>query len=179
MNSSYYDIDDILADNQKLPCKFQMTVPGLGYLEGNPGKPLRKNSKLELPLWLAEVLAIIPIDETSEDSFIELVQPEYFSNRVINAIKTNSKTLDLHSISTYYYKLAIKWCAMFKDKELAEVISEMLKDRSSEINDFATNSKNGNSSGSHDFILSLDEFEKKLFKLSHDSNRNFKNWIQQ
>lgn len=34
---SYYDIDAILTDSQKLPCTFQLDVPGLGYLDGNTG----------------------------------------------------------------------------------------------------------------------------------------------
>lgn len=34
---SYYDVDAILTDAQKLPCTFEIDVPGLGYLDGNPG----------------------------------------------------------------------------------------------------------------------------------------------
>jgi GINS complex subunit 3 len=89
-SSSYYDINEILTDsqvrdaiiaanwysnqNQKLPCNFEITIPGMGYLEGNAGKdvlltncsPLRltdhgaklkQGTKLELPLWLGEMLA--------------------------------------------------------------------------------------------------------------------------
>ena len=35
--SSYYDIDAILTDAQKVPCTFDIDVPGLGYLDENPG----------------------------------------------------------------------------------------------------------------------------------------------
>jgi hypothetical protein len=34
---SYYDIDAILTDAQKLPCTFELEIPGLGYLDGNEG----------------------------------------------------------------------------------------------------------------------------------------------
>ena len=34
---SYYDIDAILTDAHKLPCTFEIDIPGLGYLEENPG----------------------------------------------------------------------------------------------------------------------------------------------
>lgn len=34
---SYYDIDTILTDAQKVPCSFELSVPGLGYLDGNSG----------------------------------------------------------------------------------------------------------------------------------------------
>ena len=32
---SYYDIDAILTDAQKVPCTFEIDVPGLGYIDGN------------------------------------------------------------------------------------------------------------------------------------------------
>ena len=38
---SYYDIDAILTDSQKLPCTFELDVPGLGYLDGNAGGTVR------------------------------------------------------------------------------------------------------------------------------------------
>lgn len=38
VNMSYYDIDAILTDAQKLPCTFELDVPGLGYLDGNAGE---------------------------------------------------------------------------------------------------------------------------------------------
>lgn len=55
---SYYDIDAILTDAQKVPCTFELTVPGLGYLEGNLAGPMKSGSKIELPLWLGEMLAL-------------------------------------------------------------------------------------------------------------------------
>lgn len=39
--ATYYDIDAILTDAQKVPCTFELDVPGLGYLEGNPGQDVR------------------------------------------------------------------------------------------------------------------------------------------
>ena len=40
-SSSYYDVDAILTDAQKVPCTFSLTVPGLGYLDGNVGGDVR------------------------------------------------------------------------------------------------------------------------------------------
>lgn len=55
---SYYDVDAILTDAQKVPCTFELTVPGLGYLEGNMSGDIKQGSKVELPLWLGEMLAL-------------------------------------------------------------------------------------------------------------------------
>ena len=56
--TSYYDVDAILTDAQKVPCTFELTIAGLGYLEGNAGGDIKQGSKVELPLWLGEMLAL-------------------------------------------------------------------------------------------------------------------------
>ena len=38
---SYYSIDAILTDAQKLPCTFELDVPGLGFIDGNAGADVR------------------------------------------------------------------------------------------------------------------------------------------
>lgn len=45
---SYYDVDSILTDAQKIPCTFELDVPGLGFLDGNPGGTVRNLLKREL-----------------------------------------------------------------------------------------------------------------------------------
>ena len=35
--SSYYNVDTILTDAQKIPCTFELEVPGLGYIDGSAG----------------------------------------------------------------------------------------------------------------------------------------------
>lgn len=45
---SYYDIDAILTDAQKVPCTFDLDIPGLGYLDENPGGDVRSHFLLSL-----------------------------------------------------------------------------------------------------------------------------------
>jgi len=40
---SYYNIDAILTDAQKVPCTFDLDIPGLGYLDENPGGDVRSS----------------------------------------------------------------------------------------------------------------------------------------
>jgi GINS complex subunit 3 len=170
---SYYDLDDILADAEKVPCRFNILVPGLGYLEGQPGKAIQKDTKIELPLWLAEILAICELLEESQQSFIDLLQPEFISPKVINAIKTNPTSVDLHAILPYYYRLTEKWASMFSDSELATVVSETLKQRSLEIYNHANSATK-----QLNFIYSLDEYEKEVFKKTSESSRSMRQWLK-
>ncbi|EGW30157.1 uncharacterized protein SPAPADRAFT_144369 [Spathaspora passalidarum NRRL Y-27907] len=174
--SNYYDLDDILADGEKVPCKFNITVPGLGYLQGNPGKPIEKDTKIELPFWLAEILAVCIVSDESQQSFIDMIDPEFINSKVVNAIKSNPTSVDLHKLLPHYYKLIEKWCSMFSDEQLIDNVMNMLKERSFEINSFANNvNKQVNS----EFIYTLDEFEKKLFKQTSESNKLMRNWLKE
>lgn len=38
---SYYDVDAILTDAQKVPCTFELEIPGLGYIDENAGGDVR------------------------------------------------------------------------------------------------------------------------------------------
>ena len=48
--SSYYDVNAILTDAQKVTCTFQLDVPGLGYIDGNAGGDVFLPSSLSSPL---------------------------------------------------------------------------------------------------------------------------------
>lgn len=145
-----------------MPCKFNFEIPGLGYLENNPGKPVRKNTKLQLPLWLARVLAIVGAEGGAGDgsgdvsgqggdnvgeaggssgdgeSFVELLTPEMFSVRVMNAIKTDGRSLDLHALSPHFLEVALKWVALFSDHQLGETIYELMLERALLVNNHAS-----------------------------------------
>ena len=117
----YYDLDDILAVQQKVPCRFNCTVPGLGYLEGNPGRALEANTKVDLPFWLASVLnTILAQDDSSQDdyTFLDIEDPEFINTKVLNAIRASATTIDLHKIAQHYYNLVIRWCTMYSQDDL-------------------------------------------------------------
>ncbi|SCU98993.1 LANO_0F00408g1_1 [Lachancea nothofagi CBS 11611] len=183
---SYYDIDDILADANKFPCRFNYDIPGLGYLEGNIGKDIKINAKVELPLWLARILAIVGGDPGIGDEgalpFVELMAPDMLSPKVMNAIKSGPVTLDVHSINSHFYALAVKWATLFNDRDLVQILNYMLLERSQEINNFASSiqlEKLGRGRDMGPFMLTLDEFEKKLYRESHESCKDMKKWIVQ
>ena len=55
---NFFDVDDILASQGRVPCAFNVTAYRLGYL--NPksdGEHIETGTKLELPLWLGRSLA--------------------------------------------------------------------------------------------------------------------------
>lgn len=53
---SYYDLNDILAEETRTAVVLRTGILGLGYLEpGNPKNDLAPGTKLQLPLWMSQV----------------------------------------------------------------------------------------------------------------------------
>ncbi|XBW36058.1 hypothetical protein QEN19_001635 [Hanseniaspora menglaensis] len=184
---SYYDLDDIMADGVKVPTKFNYTVPGLGYLENNPNKPLNKNNKLDLPLWLAKELAVLEINENDGNAhLLELITPEIFHQRITNIIKSDSTSLDAYSLCPYFYTIYEQWAYFYSSKKLSELAVEMLRARGVKINNFASFKSNSlsnktsyfNETSNTEFMQTLEEFEKKLFVLSQESYKHMNSYLQ-
>jgi GINS complex subunit 3 len=151
---SYYDIDAILTDAQKVPCTFELTVPGLGYVEGNMSGDMKQGSKVELPLWLGEMLALryfilfpfIPSHLThppasfdvkqqhantaysqslNTSSLVTIDHPTALAPRVLNALKADPRTVDLRALAPHFYNLGSRILELFEEEEMIEVLSDV------------------------------------------------------
>ncbi|PMD62087.1 GINS complex, Psf3 component [Hyaloscypha bicolor E] len=157
---SYYDIDAILTDNQKVPCTFNLTLPHLGYLDSAPGRPLPSGTKVDLPLWLAERLAVSQL--TPQTSLITLDLPPSLSPRVMNALKADPKSVDLRSLAANFYGLAERILDLFEEEEVCDVLLESWRVRASE---------------GVEFLRGLSEEERVLFRSAHDSSKAMRVWM--
>lgn len=158
----------------------------MGYLNGRPGEPIKEDNKVELPLWLAEILAICAaqgddtanseVENKQPQAFIRLIEPEFFSKQFLNFIKSDPLRINL-SPYNFYYKIVSKWSYMFNDTELADLISKMFVSRASEINALSYKSNDQFNGDNQEFLNSLENSERDLFKISHTSYKDIKNWF--
>ncbi|KTW28257.1 DNA replication protein PSF3 [Pneumocystis jirovecii RU7] len=167
--SNYYDLEDILCENTKLPCIFQHTAPGLGYLEGNHDSDINEGSSVDLPFWLAEMLVI--------NNFVDIEFPNALSLRVRNALKACPQNVDLRTFSTHYYLFAEKLLNLIMDKELVYILMETFKSRICLIADHAHNPHGGSAEGI-EFLRHLDDTEYMFFRIGHDSAKSMRNWLE-
>jgi GINS complex subunit 3 len=194
---SYYDIDAILTDNQvppllpsssnsnkkqKVPCTFNLTLPHLGYLDSAPGRPLPSGTKVDLPLWLAERLAVSQL--TPQTSLITLDLPPSLSPRVMNALKADPKSVDLRSLAANFYGLAERILELFEEEEVCDVLLESWRVRASEVGDHAVSTGSGSKGGGGagggegvEFLRGLSEEERVLFRSAHDSSKAMRVWM--
>ncbi|QIW98700.1 hypothetical protein AMS68_004218 [Peltaster fructicola] len=172
---AYYDLNSILTDAQKVPCTFELSVPGLGYLGGNTGADVDQGNKLELPLWLGEMLAVSK--PTGDTSLASMDMPAALGQRVINALKADPKSVQLRAQAQHFYALGARMLELFEDDEVVEVLIDTFKKRTAEIADKASNTRNVQSDG-NDFVMGLDETERQLFRAAHDGGHAVKKWFE-
>ncbi|KIV97895.1 hypothetical protein PV10_01595 [Exophiala mesophila] len=175
--SSYYDVDAILTDSQKLPCTFHIDVPGLGYLEGNAGDTVKSGTKIDLPMWLGTMLAMATGNNSGSPEVVTLEFPAPLQQRVINALRADPKTVDLRAQAPHFYALGSKIMELFDDPDVLDTLVDTYRQRASEIADHAHNPRGALGEGA-EFLRGLDESERQLFKAAHEGPKAVKAWTQ-
>lgn len=196
---SYYDLDAILTDAQKVPCTFALDVPHLGYLDAQPNQPLKAGTQLPLPLWLASMLGT-DYPSLNTPPFVSIGTPECLNSRVLNALKADAKSVDLRAQTPGFYALAARMLGSVvedwdeeDEKLVCQVLTETWRKRAEDVGDFAGNvgagqgaAKGGTSGGGGgmgagqdgvEFLRGLDESERKLFKVKHESAKALRKWM--
>ena len=195
---AYFDLDDVLCDGSEVPCRFLHTVPGLGFLDGRPGGTVTAGTTLRLPLWLAQILAVVVAGGEGEEGegegeegdnntpFVEMQVPGALGPKVLAAVRADPVALDVHAVQPHFYALALRWCALYADQDLARQVAGLLLQRAQEINGFAvaggaqggnTDSSNGASiTASSPFLATLDEWEKGVYRDAQRARRDASRW---
>lgn len=122
MASSYYSVDAILTDSQKAPCTFELKVPHLTPL--NNGSAIENGMKLELPLWMADMLALSKPGGPSS-SLASLDMPAALGPRVINALKADPKSVDIKAQARWFYGLGERMLDLFDEEEMTDVLNDV------------------------------------------------------
>lgn len=191
---SYYDIDSILTDAEKIPCTFQLDIADLGYLDNSPGQPLKAGATVSLPLWLAEMLVIANTGGVDNKTFVTFDLPPALGNDVISALKADPRAVPLRDRSAHFYGLATHMMDLSEEQELGQVLRKTFVTRATEIalharkvggtghghkgktKDESSNLGLGNAG--EEFLRGLDDWERKLFRKAHEGAKAGKGWME-
>ena len=99
----YFNLDDILATQEKVPSRFELPVYRLGFLDPSTNdEHLSKGTKLDLPYWLARDLC------TRRRKIVSVEIPKVYGENYRQIFKADANVLDLHKMGPYFYKFGVK-----------------------------------------------------------------------
>ncbi|KAK2609091.1 DNA replication protein [Conoideocrella luteorostrata] len=172
---SYYGVDAILTDGEKVPCQFELDVPYLGHLDNSSG--LKPGTPLSLPLWLAEMLALASGPDDSKAP-LTLNLPPCLSDQVISALKADPRAVALRDQSAHFYGIGVRMLDLFDEKELGAVLRRTFVVRAADVGLHARKADEGVGGQGEEFLRGLDEWERGLFRRGHEGVRNAKEWTE-
>ncbi|WFD39607.1 DNA replication protein [Malassezia japonica] len=117
MDPDYWSVEAILAEGQRLPCVFQVDVPGLGHLEESGEVDMHKNTRIELVYWMAHLLAVYDI--------VTIQQPRAYGARVRSALEASASSVQLRSLLPYWYALAVRLARLLASEDLQALLSKV------------------------------------------------------
>lgn len=120
---AYYDPNAILTDAQKAPLTFELAVPQLTPL--NNGSAVENGTKLDLPLWLAEMLAVSKPAGPASASLASLDMPQALGQRVMNALRADPKSVDVRAQALFFYGLGERMLELFEEEETVEILTDV------------------------------------------------------
>ncbi|TCD70497.1 DNA replication protein [Steccherinum ochraceum] len=182
MGDEYYDIDAILAENQKVQCTFKVNVPDMGHLAGGEDRDIKSGAKIQIPMWMAYILIY--------SDYADFNIPPPFSSRVRNALDAEARSVRLTSLvgqGGMWYTFGVMIMRLLNDEpalEMSNILVKTFRARLTEVVDQAQHfasigaSTGGGSSGDQGmaFREGLDGTERELFALAQWSVKLMKKW---
>jgi GINS complex subunit 3 len=171
---SYYDVDAILTDAEKVPCQFELDVPYLGHLDNN-ATGLKPGTQLALPLWLAEMLALAASGADARAP-LTLNLPPCLSDAVVAALKADPRAVALRDQSPHFYGIGVRMLDLFDEREVGAVLRRTFLVRAADVALHARKADEGVAGQGQEFLRGLDEWERVLFRRGHEGVKGAKEW---
>ena len=116
--SAYWDIDDILAEEDPVTVKLVRDVPGFGHLHGGAvQEDLKAEQKTVVPYWLALAM---------EECYAgDLEIPRHYGEQFKNTLIADATIVNLFEKSEFYYEMGAK-LSRSKDPQISKSLCETL-----------------------------------------------------
>ncbi|XP_015877395.3 DNA replication complex GINS protein psf3 [Ziziphus jujuba] len=107
--ANYYDLDDIIAEEERVSVVFRKAVNGVGIDASAETDCVEIDSKVELPFWLAHELYLRKV--------VKLKVPTCFNQKTRLELGADAACVDLRSRCPYFYEFGCKIARLFNSCE--------------------------------------------------------------
>ncbi|TYZ54499.1 hypothetical protein PybrP1_010301 [[Pythium] brassicae (nom. inval.)] len=170
MSGGYFDVNDILAGDERVKCTFATEAIECAYLDPScVGDDLPSGAVVELPLWLAEPLA------ARGDVTLEL--PHFLNARFRRLLKAGPAAVNLRDCSPFFYEIGRHLVPLVDDASAREIEEIMrLAFGGERYRDVLNNAMNSLDEDTTEFTRRLTEEEKALFQAGLRDASDFIQW---
>ncbi|WOH07664.1 hypothetical protein DCAR_0727097 [Daucus carota subsp. sativus] len=164
--TNYFDIDDILAEDELVPATFREATNGVGLFDSTDDtNKVEPGSKVELPFWLAQELHL--------RQAVTVNVPPCFNKRTREEIDADAAHVDLRNRCPFFYELGYKIAPLVGDKTIGRVLLIAFRTRYKEV---LIKAHTAAFEATAKFLSLLTEEEVKLYKAAQSSAIAFKKW---
>ncbi|XP_068669401.1 DNA replication complex GINS protein PSF3-like [Aristolochia californica] len=164
--ANYYNIDDILMEEELVSVVFQVGANGVGLLDpGCETNDVEKGAKVDLPFWLAH--------ELYSRQVVSINVPTCFSQKTWKEVQADAACVDLRSRCPYFYELGCRVAPLVGDRSIGSFLLYTFAGRYKEA------LCKGHSAGFNStpkFLPLLTKEESQLFEAARSSMAAYKKW---
>ncbi|CAK9145171.1 unnamed protein product [Ilex paraguariensis] len=169
--AQYFDIDDILAEDELVPAVFKEAANGVGIFDSSDDtNRVEAGSKAELPFWLASELHL--------RQAVSINVPPCFNKKTREEIEADAAHVDLRKRCPYFYELGCKLAHLIddrilSDKNIGPVLFVAFQTR---YKDVLVKAHTSALSVTAKNLTLLTREETKLYETAQSSTAAFKKW---
>ncbi|GLT92971.1 hypothetical protein SLE2022_107800 [Rubroshorea leprosula] len=163
--ASYYDIDDILTEEELVPVVFHKAANGVIIDPSSETNSVEQGAKVELPLWLAQ--------ELHWRQAVSISAPPCFNQKTRLEIQADAACVDLRSRCPYFYEFGCKILPLVGDKTIEILLLSAFKIRYKEI---LTKAYTAAYTATSKVLTLLTREETNLYEAAQSSMAAFKKW---
>ena len=122
-SDNYFNIDDILATHEKIPCTTEKPINRLGFLHPSnvESEHIMPGAKMELPYWLATGLC------NNKRRVVSIDLPKSYRKAYREILSADANVVDLHKLGPYFYAFGSKLCQSFEHQESEDVSATLME----------------------------------------------------
>ncbi|KAG6804637.1 DNA replication complex GINS protein PSF3 [Apis mellifera caucasica] len=166
----YFALNDILSTEERVSCKIEIELLGLGFLDSSStSRDLKVGSKVEFPLWLAESL------KNLKDSIVSIDIPNIYKEGYREILEADADAIVLSKWNPFYYEIGMH-VRKFNDRDSEQITESLLqtfKSRFRLVMDWAQNPISDPT-----LVNQLPRLERDLFLIGRKAKVRLLEWLK-
>ncbi|XP_044507830.1 DNA replication complex GINS protein PSF3-like [Mangifera indica] len=164
-NANYYDLDDILIEEELVPVVFHKSANGVKVDPSAEKDCVEEGAKVELPFWLAQELYL--------RQAVSINVPACFNQKTRREIQADAANVDLRSRCQFFYEFGCKIAPLVGDRTIGKMLLSTFQMR---YKDVLTKAHTVAYAVASKFLSVLTKEETNLYEAAQNSMAAFKKW---